>query len=427
MATGQLGQVLRHLKGVLDDATDGQLLERFLAVRDEQAFEALVRRHGPMVLGVCRRVLGNAHDAEDSFQATFLVLARRAASVRRRGALGSWLYGVARHMALHARRAAARRRAKEANAMPRPETQTDDLREVLDEELGRLPDKYRALLVLCDLEGRTRQEAARQLGLPQGTVASRLARGRTLLARRLSRHGPVLSGGALAVTLSEATATVPAPLVNATVKAAVLVAAGQAAAVTTPAVALMKEVQKVMLLTKLKLAVAAVMVAALVGTGSLLYQAAGQPPLAEKPAPGRALTEVELLRREVEILKLQVEVIQSELRSLKGHAAAPTAPGKPAASENNPYRLGEFVKTPVGKAPTGYPPVEDPKGNPFGVAPAPGPDPVQEVEIALKAMLTAEKAGDAAAKEHALARMGAALQRLREQSRAKNYYEPQKH
>jgi RNA polymerase sigma factor (sigma-70 family) len=323
MVTSRLGGVLRHLRGVLDDATDGQLLERFLATRDEPAFEALVRRHGPMVLGVCRRVLGNAHDAEDAFQATFLVLVRRAASVRRRGAVGSFLYGVARHMALHAKRAAARRRAKEARAMPRTEPRGDDLREVLDLELERLPEKYRAPLVLCDLEGRTRTEAARQLGVPPGTVASRLARGRSLLARRLSRHGPALSAGALTLALSEVASAVPAPLVSSTVQAAALVAAGQAAAVATPVAALMKEAAKAMFLTKLKLAV---MVAVVLGTGGLAYRAAGPAAVPDRPPP-----DPESLRKENELLRLNVQVLLEKVRAQEAELAALRAQAGAAA------------------------------------------------------------------------------------------------
>src|SRR5262249_28965255 len=148
--------------------TDGQLLSRFINARDETAFEALVRRHGPMVLGVCRRLLGHAHDAEDAFQATFLVLARKAACVMPREAAGNWLYGVAYHTALKAHSAAARRRAKErqVNVMPEPPIAQEDLWQellpLLDRELSRLPDKYRLPTVLCDLEGRSRREVALQ-------------------------------------------------------------------------------------------------------------------------------------------------------------------------------------------------------------------------------------------------------------------------
>src|SRR6516165_2557004 len=157
------------------ELTDGEFLDQFLTRHDEAAFEALVRRHGPMVLGVCRRILGDAHDAEDAFQATFLVLVRRAASVVPREQVGNWLYGVAYRTALEAKRVAARRRAREkqVNDMPHPTVGPEecwrDLQPLLDRELNRLPDKYRVPVVLCDLEGRTRKEAARQLDLPEGT------------------------------------------------------------------------------------------------------------------------------------------------------------------------------------------------------------------------------------------------------------------
>src|SRR5437588_7541541 len=169
MATGRLAGVMRHLHRAAllqggADLTDGELLECYVARRDEAAFGALVRRHGSMVLGVCRRVLGNVHDAEDAFQATFLVLVRKAGSVRPRDAVGNWLYGVAYRTALEARGKLARRRAKERQvvAIPQSEVKPDDLwrdlRPLLDRELSRLPDKYRLPVVLCDLEGRSRQE-----------------------------------------------------------------------------------------------------------------------------------------------------------------------------------------------------------------------------------------------------------------------------
>ncbi len=153
--------LIQHLSrgalGLDGDVTDGQLLGRFLARRDEAAFEALLRRHGPMVLGVCRRVLGNSHDADDAFQATFLVLVRKAATVRPASAVGNWLYGVAYRTALEARSAAARRRRKEREVadMARGRPADDDrgeLRRLLDQELSRLPDKYRTPIILCDLE-----------------------------------------------------------------------------------------------------------------------------------------------------------------------------------------------------------------------------------------------------------------------------------
>ncbi len=160
-----------------------------------------------MVWGVCRRLLSH-HDAEDAFQATFIVLVRKASSIVPREMVGNWLYGVAHQTALQARRTAARRRAREVQVteMPDTEPQQDrwaDLQPLLDEELSRLPDHYRAVIVLCDLEGRTRKEVARQLGCPEGTVASRLARARAMLAKRLTQRGVALSAGALAAVLSQ--------------------------------------------------------------------------------------------------------------------------------------------------------------------------------------------------------------------------------
>jgi RNA polymerase sigma factor (sigma-70 family) len=287
MAAGHLGRILRHLRRAVPTPADGvpdeQLLERFAVRRDEAAFEALVRRHGPMVFGVCRRVLGHAQDAEDAFQATFLVLARKAGSLRDRDRVGPWLYGVAYRTAQEARRAAARRRAKEAQVEPRaavPDDSWADLRRVLDEELARLPAKYRALVVLSDLEGKTRRQVAGELGLPEGTVASRLSRARGLLARRLARHGWAAPAGVLAAVVSEGAAAggVPALLVASTAKAATAFAAGQAAAGLTSAQAsaLAERVVRAMWLSKLKVIAAGMVALVLLGGG-----------LAQLPGPGR--------------------------------------------------------------------------------------------------------------------------------------------
>jgi RNA polymerase sigma factor (sigma-70 family) len=206
MAMSQLSKVIKHLRGIVDQqeaqhTSNGRLLELFITQRDETAFEELMRRHGPMVWGVCQRVIPNSHDAEDAFQATFLVLVRKAGSVRPREMVGNWLYGVAYRTALEARKTVVNRRVKERQVidMPRRETEKEtweELRAVLDQELTRLPDKYRAVLVLCDLEGKTRKKVAQQLNLPDGTVASRLASARRMLAKRLSRRGFMISGGA---------------------------------------------------------------------------------------------------------------------------------------------------------------------------------------------------------------------------------------
>jgi RNA polymerase sigma factor (sigma-70 family) len=258
--------------------TDGELLECFLARRDEDAFAALVRRHGPIVLGVCRRVLGNEADAEDAFQATFLVLARKAESIRPRGLVGNWLYGVAHNTARKARAMIRRRRAKErqAAALPRPappEGPDRDCQAVVDREVRALPDKYRAPIVLCDLEGQTLQEAARQLGWPLGTVGTRRARGRALLARRLSRRGLVLPAGALAAVLAPdpAAAAVPAALVLRSAHAASQLAAGQAVPpglVSAAVAALTQGVLRTMLLNKLRTPTAVVLLTALTCCGA---------------------------------------------------------------------------------------------------------------------------------------------------------------
>src|SRR5256714_1844554 len=222
MATSEASEIIQHLRKTVllqdgADLTDGQLLEFFLIRRDEAAMEVLVRRHGPMVWGVCRRVLRDHHDAEYAFQATFLVLVRRAGSIASRELLANWLYGVAHQTALKARATTAKRKGRERQVTDMPEpavTQQDqwrDLQHVLDEELSRLPDKYRSVIVLCDLEGKTRKEAARQLGVPEGTLAGQLARARVMLAKRLAQRGVGLSGGALAAVLSQKVASAGVP------------------------------------------------------------------------------------------------------------------------------------------------------------------------------------------------------------------------
>jgi RNA polymerase sigma factor (sigma-70 family) len=259
-----------------------------------------------MVLGVCRRILNSSHDAEDAFQATFLVFVRKAASIAQRGLLANWLYGTAYRTALEARSTTARRRTREKTVSVLPDVEAppmndtwDHVRPLIDLELERLPDKYRVPVILCDLEGKTRREAARQLGWPEGTVSGRLARARTLLARRLARHGLALSGGALAVALSQnsASASVPASLVSSTAKAAAWVAAGHTAngVVSAPVAALTEGVLKAMLMSKLKIAVTLVLAVGLVGLGWGAYrtQAADDPTSKPKevvaaPAPERA-------------------------------------------------------------------------------------------------------------------------------------------
>jgi RNA polymerase sigma factor (sigma-70 family) len=289
--------VIQHLRQTLrlQDAaalTDAHLLEHFLAYRDEAAFAALVHRHGPMVLGVCRRVARHSQDAEDAFQATFLVLVRKAASIATPERLANWLYGVAYNTALKARAAASRRRRREKQVteMPEPamaeqEPWSDDLQTFLDRELSRLPDKYRVALVLCDLEGKTQKEAAQLLGCPEGSLSSRLSRARTMLAKRLSRHGLALSGGSLAALLSGETASgsVPASVVSATIQAASLVAAGYPVAgsiVSGPVAALTEGMVKAMLIARLKTVTTVLFVVlgmVAFGGGLYLHQAVARP------------------------------------------------------------------------------------------------------------------------------------------------------
>ena len=223
--------------------TDAQLLDNFVARREEASFEVLVWRHGAMVLALCNRVLRDSHEAEDAFQATFLVLARKAGSIGRGEAVACWLYKVAHRIAVRLRTAAAKRQlgTELPDGILAPEVSDDaewrDLRPVLDDEIARLPDKYRAPFVLCYLEGRTNEEAAAQLGCPKGTVLSRLSRGRERLRDRLARRGVALTASALAITLSRnaARATVPPALVPTTINVAIPFAAGQAGSERVPA------------------------------------------------------------------------------------------------------------------------------------------------------------------------------------------------
>jgi RNA polymerase sigma factor (sigma-70 family) len=294
---GPLSDVIRHLRQTAlrqdrGGLTDGQLLECFITQRDEASFEALVRRHEALVLGVCRRVLRHEQDAEDAFQATFLVLAKKATAIGQPELVGNWLYGAAYRAALEAKAARRRLRERQVSSMPEPKAveETDDwleLRPILDRELNRLPDRYRVPVVLCDLEGRTRRAAARQLGVPEGTLSGRLTTARRLLAKRLARHGLAISAGALAAALSPsaASACVPASLVVPTVQAAALLAAGETAAgvVSTKVAALAEGVLKAMFRTKCKvIAVAVLVVGLVVGGWGVLPTVEGQNPAGGK-------------------------------------------------------------------------------------------------------------------------------------------------
>lgn len=283
--------------GALGRWTDGQLLDVFLARREEAAFEELVNRHGPMVWGVCRRILHRHHDAEDAFQATFLVLARKGDAIVPRERLANWLYGVAVQTALKTRALILKRGERERQVMTMPEPAArrlrlaDDLGPWLDQELSRLPEKYRAPIVLCDLEGESYQVAAGRLGWPIGTLSGRLSRARALLARRLNRHGQVLTAATLMFALAEeaTAASPPLALVDSTARAAAPFAGGRAATelISAQVIALAESVLTALVLSKVKVVVACVLMAGLVGL-SLGGQVVTADVLEGQVAPGRA-------------------------------------------------------------------------------------------------------------------------------------------
>ncbi len=293
MSHPRFGSVLGYLRHYLaaeraGGLPDGELLRRFASAHDEGAFAALVQRYGPLVLGVCRRVLANEQDAEDAFQATFLILLRRAAALDGRGSLANWLYTVAYRAARKARAATARRHTETVvlDELPAAEVPGDadqrELRALLDEELQALPAKYREPVLLCDLCGRTHEEAARELGRPAGSMSRLLARGRELLRERLLRRGLALSAGLLAVRLADnARAVTPAALAQGTVAVA---AAGAGPA---RVLALVEGVLREMFLTKLKAAAALVLTLSLLGAGANLLLAQPQPK-DPPPQPARA-------------------------------------------------------------------------------------------------------------------------------------------
>jgi RNA polymerase sigma-70 factor (ECF subfamily) len=276
-----------------DAATDRHLLERFAHERDEASFARLVRRHGGMVLGVCRRVLGDAHAAEDVFQATFLVLAHKAAGVRWRESVGGWLHTIALRLALKAKSTAHLRLAAEleyvARARADSTTESDrGLREVLDDELSRLPEHYRAAVVLCYVEGCTQGEAARQLGWSPGQVRGCLDRARTLLQRRLTRRGVTAPATLVASSLVAGQASAAAvPLIASTAKAATTFAAGGAMTGLVAPQTLTLALGGLKMLSAFKLKVFAILTAGFlfVGGGASFWSHAGAQPNGEsRPA-----------------------------------------------------------------------------------------------------------------------------------------------
>jgi RNA polymerase sigma factor (sigma-70 family) len=317
-----MNPILRPLCNLLDSepqASDCELLRRFASLRDEAAFAQLVQRHGPLVLGVCRRALADTHVAEDVFQAAFLVLARRAGTIRKAESVGSWLYGVAQRLSLQARQRLARQRAHEGAAPGGPSAGTAnrenhpvpldlvtamsnrELLAALDTELKALPVKYQSPLILCYLEGKSHEQAAQQLDWALGTLKTRLARARTLLRQRLARRGFALSTAGLVTLLGQpgATASVTVLLAKATAKAAIGFTAGTLSAVSAGAATLAEGMLKTILLGKLKASVLCLVALALMaaGAGALVLgptesppSAAAQPP-AVVPAAGGNATE----------------------------------------------------------------------------------------------------------------------------------------
>lgn len=298
MADGHFGAILHRFRYLFEqertaDTSDGQLLRAFASDHDQSAFAALMQRHGPLVLGLCRRILQDDHEAEDVYQAAFLVLARKARSLTQYGSLANWLYTVTYRLALRARSQQARRHARErqVDAMPEMagshEPGWSELRPILDAELQRLPAHYREAVLLCYLEGKTNDEAARELGWPIGTLKVRLARARDLLRQRLDRRGLAVPATLLTASFAaQACAAVPATLQETTLNSATLFAAGQTAAIASGSlrsVVLAQGALKAMFLSKLQFVIALLAIVGLagIGTGTLLSQGADDEP----PAP----------------------------------------------------------------------------------------------------------------------------------------------
>jgi RNA polymerase sigma factor (sigma-70 family) len=376
MAVRHAKDVFRQLRTLFGAGTtvgvdDLQLLERFVSGRDEAAFEALIARHGPMVLGVCRRFLANPADVDDAFQATFLVLVKRAGSLRNRDLLAHWLYGVANRVAMHARSEASRRPPiVPVGVMPAPSADLEqrELRSMLDEEIQRLPERFRLPVVLCYLEGLTHEEAAQRLGCPLGTVNSRLATARERLRDRLTRRGLASTAGLLsALVLSRGAPAgvlldVPAPLVHSTVQAALQFAQGPAVAagtVSATAFALAKGVLTSMFFTKLKTLAAVVLAAGtvVIGAGVIAGQEANEkkaaPPTEVKSAPDAvpekavsqaAETDLRQILREAARVAITAEDDFSKAQTLRDIAKEQLAAGDREAARVNFQTAAQTVR-----------------------------------------------------------------------------------
>ena len=313
-----LSRHLRHKAGLAEpNATDGQLLGRFVNERDEDAFAELVRRLGPVVWAVCQRITGNADDTDDAFQATFLVLARKARGLTKLPALGGWMYQTARRSALKARAMTVRRRTKEA-AAARPEgaelvpEQTDALA-VIEQELGRLPKRYRESLILCGLCGRPRKDVAAHLGVPEGTLASRLATARALLAERLRKRGVAVPVVAIAAWESSASGGIPASLVHITIKTAT-------GAVPAVVERIATGVTRAMFLSQFRTGVFFVAVVALAGAAGVVATAGGgadpSVPVSDVPVAPAAANRADDKPAEIKVkdLREKVEAVKKDLQ-----------------------------------------------------------------------------------------------------------------
>jgi RNA polymerase sigma-70 factor (ECF subfamily) len=365
MAETQGGIFLRQVRKLVAAhsaarLTDRQLLEQYLARRDESAFAALVQRHGPGVLRLCRSLLHHLQDAEDVFQATFLVLARKAGTIRKHDALGSWLYGVAHRLACKARGRAARRSGQELTAAAEAEAPAvddmtwRDLQRVLHEELSRLPEKYRAPLLLCYWEGRTQEEAAAQLGWRKGTLKDRVQRARDLLRGWLTRRGVTLSAGLVTALLCERAGTTAEAftLVHSTTRAALAFAAGNKAVTGgfSAATALAEGVVRAMLLTRVKIAAAVLLTLGLLGAGAGMATqeapAASAAPQAAKAKPGLARTDKDRIQgvwipqsMEKGTQLAPKEFLASMKLEFAGDKFLAHGPGKNGRSEEGTYTL----------------------------------------------------------------------------------------
>jgi RNA polymerase sigma factor (sigma-70 family) len=341
-------QYLRRLScGKAGDAAldDMQLLTRFLASRDESAFTTLVQRYGAMVWGLCVRCLGNTPEAEDAFQATFLVLVRKASSLRGPESLGPWLYGVAYRTAWKLQGQRARRAARESPlteqiAEERAGPMWSDVRHILDEEINRLPTKYRLPVLLCYLQGLSNEEAAQHLGCAKGTVFSRLSRARDLLRRRLIHRGVEVSAGALAAVLAENAVLRAAPslaLREITIRTSLLLAAGTTGqTLSAPLAALVEGVVRSMFLSKVKFVAIVVLAVGIAGagTGFLVHDTSASPPSSPSLSPvnqddGRAEAPAPAI--------------------VKAAAPAQPNPGNPAPNNVPPARrdLGDILRTDI--------------------------------------------------------------------------------